>query len=79
MRIYLIKKIDLTHVRYYTITLTTTLFNEIELERVYGNIAFKSHTGKKISFFQNIQEAKKKAEQLLIQKLKHGYQKRMHH
>lgn len=79
MRIYLVKKINATHIRYYNMSLMQTLFGEIEFECVYGNIAFKSHTGKKVHFFQNMDEAGKRLEQVLMKKLKRGYQKRMHH
>lgn len=50
--------------RYYKIYLQKTLFNEYEVERIYGNKNYKSHTGSKCNVFKNESEAIKFIEKI---------------
>ena len=59
--------------RYYFIELGLTLFDEIEIRRIFGNINYKNHTGTKIQIYQNKDLAKKDFAKLLNSKLKKGY------
>ena len=72
-RVKLIRIIDASHQRYYTIELSQTLFGEMLLERVYWNIAFRSHTGKILKFIEDKNVARKLFESIIKQKLKRGY------
>jgi len=60
-------------IRYYKIVLQKSLFGEYLLERVYGNIANKAPTGKKIAVFDDYKKAKKIFEKIIRKKYKKGY------
>lgn len=72
-KIKLLRVIDTAHTRYYFIELSQTLFGEMLLERIYGNIAFRSHTGKKQDYIQDKNTALKKFNSIVQEKLKRGY------
>lgn len=59
--------------RYYELTIQKTLFDGFLVERIYGNIAYKSHTGLKINYFENEKEAKHFFNTILRKKQKKGY------
>jgi predicted DNA-binding WGR domain protein len=61
-------------VRYYRIGIFATLFGDFVLEREYGNVQNKKATGYKRVIFDNLQEAKKAFQMLLLLKQKKGYQ-----
>lgn len=46
------------NIRYYSIEIIATLFEEYIVERVYGNVRFKSCTGRKIMYFQVLMRRK---------------------
>ncbi|EAH8626963.1 polymerase, partial [Campylobacter jejuni] len=50
-----------------------TLFEEYMVERVYGNVRFKSCTGRKNNVFLSFNEAQIFFEKLKKQKMKKGY------
>ncbi|EPN5850181.1 polymerase [Campylobacter jejuni] len=45
------------NIRYYSIEIIATLFEEYMVERVYGNVRFKSCTGIKNNVFPSFNEA----------------------
>lgn len=45
------------NIRYYSIEIIATLFEEYMVERVYGNVRFKSCTGRKNNVFSSFNEA----------------------
>lgn len=45
------------NIRYYSIEIIATLFEEYMVERVYGNVRFKSCTGRKNNVFPSFNEA----------------------
>ena len=73
LKLHLIKTIDELHVRFYDISLSRTLFGEVVIERIYGNIAFRSHTGKKQDYIQDKNAALEKFNSIVQEKLKRGY------
>lgn len=73
MKVRLIRVIDAAHIRYYIIELSQTLFGEMLLERIYGNMAFRSHTGRKLDFIENKDIATTRFTSIVQQKLKRGY------
>lgn len=72
-KIYLIRVIDTSHVRYYKIEISLTLFGEIILERTYGNVTYKKHTGKITHFLDTISEAQAHFKRICHEKIKKGY------
>lgn len=60
-------------IRYYSIEIVATLFEEYVVERVYGNVRFKSCTGRKNNVFSSFNEAQIFFEKLKKQKMKKGY------
>ena len=73
MKQYLERKVS-KNTRYYLVKLYKNLFGEFVLERVYGNIAFKRHTGKIIEFFKNRDNAVEKMKKIIKDKQKKGYE-----
>ncbi|EAK4567910.1 WGR domain-containing protein, partial [Campylobacter jejuni] len=61
------------NIRYYSIEIIATLFEEYMVERVYGNVRFKSCTGIKNNVFPSFNEAQIFFEKLKKQKMKKGY------
>lgn len=61
------------HIRYYSLELSVNLFGEFLVERIYGNVSFKSFTGQKINTFTNYKEAKAFFEMIKRKKMKRGY------
>lgn len=61
------------NIRYYSIEIIATLFEEYVVERVYGNVRFKSCTGRKNNVFPSFNEAQIFFEKLKKQKMKKGY------
>ena len=59
--------------RYYELDLQKTLFEDFLVERRYGNIRYKSHTGLKMNYFQSEVEAKSFFERILRAKQRKGY------
>jgi len=64
LRKYLERKVG-KNTRYYLVELYLNLFGEYILERVYGNIAYKKHTGKVIEFFDSEDSAIKRMKKIL--------------
>jgi len=73
LKVFLIKDTEKGNTRYYNLQIFATLFDEFMLERVYGNIRYKSHTGIKKDYFLAMADAKKKYDFLLRQKIAKGY------
>ncbi|ABS43787.1 WGR domain superfamily [Campylobacter jejuni subsp. doylei 269.97] len=65
-------------IRYYSIEIVATLFEEYVVERVYGNVRFKSCTGRKNNVFSSFNEAQIFFEKLKKQKMKKGYAEFLH-
>ncbi|EAL3619336.1 WGR domain-containing protein [Campylobacter coli] len=61
------------NIRYYSIEIIATLFEEYMVERVYENVRFKSCTGRKNNVFPSFNEAQIFFERLKKQKMKKGY------
>lgn len=59
--------------RYYKIDLSSTLFDEYLVERVYGNNTYKTPTGKRSNYFGSLLEAKEFIFKLIKSKIKKGY------
>jgi len=72
-RIHLIRAIDATHIRYYKLEISLTLFGEIILERTYGNVSYKRHTGKITHFLGTLDDAQARFRKIYHEKLKKGY------
>lgn len=70
---HLIRFIDDVHIRYYNIEITNTLFGEILLEKVYGNIRYKNPTRIIKNYFEDIQMAQKLFKKTLNERIKRGY------
>jgi predicted DNA-binding WGR domain protein len=62
-------------VRYYSLRIYKTLFNEYLLEIQYGSTKNKSPTGKKEYYYKNLQDALAVFMKRVEEKLKKGYQK----
>lgn len=69
----LYKKTDKGNIRYYTINIFASLFGGYGVERIYGNINFKSHTGKRINYFSTYEDSKKFLEEMKSKKERKGY------
>lgn len=76
LKLHLIKTIDELHVRFYDISLSRTLFGEVVIERIYGNVAFRSHTGRKLDYIEDSCVALRQFHSIVEQKLKRGYRAR---
>ena len=72
----LIRFIDDVHIRYYNIEICPTLFGEILLERVYGNIRYKHPTRIIKNYFEDMRIAQKLFNKTLNEKIKKGYVER---
>jgi len=72
-KIYLIRAIDASHIRYYKIEISVTLFGEVILERTYGNVAYKKHTGRITHFLESLEEARVHFRRIYHEKSKKGY------
>ena len=59
--------------RYYKIDLSSTLFDEYLVERVYGNNTYKAPTGKCSNYFGSLLEAKEFILKLIKSNIKKGY------
>ena len=62
-------------VRYYSLRIYKTLFNEYLLEIQYGSTKNKSPTGKKEHYYKNLQDALNASINKVQEKLKKGYKK----
>ena len=62
-------------VRYYSLRIYKTLFNEYLLEIQYGSTKNKSPTGKKEYYYKNLQDALNVSISKVQEKLKKGYKK----
>ncbi len=62
-------------VRYYSLRIYKTLFNEYLLEIQYGSTKNKSPTGKKEYYYKNLQDALNASINKVQEKLKKGYKK----
>jgi len=62
-------------VRYYSLKIYKTLFNEYLLEIEYGNTKNRSFTGKKEHYYENLQDAMSASISTIEKKLKKGYKK----
>ena len=62
-------------VRYYSLRIYRTLFNEYLLEIQYGSTKNKSPTGKKTHYYKNLQDALGASIKRVEEKLKKGYKK----
>ena len=62
-------------VRYYSLRIYKTLFNEYLLEIQYSSIKNKSPTGKKEHYYKNLQDALNASINKVQEKLKKGYKK----
>ncbi|MCR2113431.1 WGR domain-containing protein [Campylobacter upsaliensis] len=61
------------HIRYYSLELSATLFEEFVVKRIYGNTRYKSFTGQKVDIFTNYEEARDFFEMMKKKKIKKGY------
>jgi len=73
VRKYLERKVG-KNTRYYLLELYLNLFGEYVIERVYGNVAFKRHTGKVVEFFDSKDSATQKMMKILKEKQRKGYE-----
>ena len=62
-------------VRYYSLRIYKTLFNEYLLEIQYGSTKNKSPTGKKEHYYKNLPDALNASINKVQEKLKKGYKK----
>jgi len=62
-------------VRYYSLRIYKTLFNEYLLEIQYGSTKNKSPTGKKEHYYKTLQDALSASINKVQEKLKKGYKK----
>lgn len=46
------------NVRYYKLEMFLSLFGEYIVEREYGNVAYRTHTGKRKNIFSSIESAR---------------------
>ena len=60
-------------VRYYKLDVEQTLFGGYCVERKYGNVKFKSHTGLKKNYFDETNQALGFFDKILQNKQKKGY------
>jgi predicted DNA-binding WGR domain protein len=60
-------------VRYYSLRIYRTLFNEYLLEIQYGSTKNKSHTGKKEFYYKQLEDALLASVKRVQEKLKKGY------
>jgi predicted DNA-binding WGR domain protein len=61
--------------RYYSLRIYKTLFNEYLLEIQYGSTKNKSPTGKKEHYYKNLPDALNASMKRVEEKLKKGYKK----
>lgn len=73
MTALIFKTTDKGNTRYYQMSIEQNLFNAFSVERKYGNINFKSHTGIKIDYFDKLEEAQVFFDKILKNKEKKGY------
>ena len=62
-------------VRYYSVRIYKTLFNEYLLEIQYGSTRNKSPTGKKEQYYKSLHDALGASMRRIEKKLKKGYKK----
>lgn len=72
-RVYLERRIDDKHTRYYKIEYFATLFGDILLERIYGNVSYKKPTGHIKKYYSNMKDANDVFTLVLREKIKRGY------
>lgn len=77
-QIYFLKGFKITiflykNTRYYKIYLSKTLFNDFEIERIYGNVTYKAPTGIKINSFDDENRAIDFIKKLTFSKISKGY------
>lgn len=72
-KVHLIRVIDASHIRYYIIELSLSLFGDIVVERIYGNQAYKKPTRKITRFLDCIETAKLHFETIKQEKIRKGY------
>lgn len=73
MQALIFRTTDKGNTRYYQMNMEQTLFNTFSVERKYGNINFKSHTGLKINYFNKKNQAQLFFDKMLKNKIKKGY------
>lgn len=71
---YIVRTTDKGNIRYYKLDIEKTLFNDYCVERKYGNIKFKSHTGVRINYFKDKEQAIRFFDIILRSKNRKGYQ-----
>lgn len=62
-------------VRYYSIRIYQTLFDDYLVQINYGSLKNKSPTGKKEEYYQKLEDALIASKQIIEKKLKRGYKK----
>ena len=73
MRIRLTKTLNDNKKRYYIIHLYKTLFNNFCVERVYGSVVNRSHTGEIKNSFSSLKDARSFFVFIVRTKIKKGY------
>lgn len=69
----LYKKTNKGNIRCYIIDIYASLFGGYNVERIYGNINFKTHTGKRINHFSSYEDSKNFLNEIKIKKENKGY------
>lgn len=62
-----------SHIRYYSLKVYKTLFDEYVLEKEYGNIKNKAPTGVKRDYFKTLSSALIARTKKIQEKIKKGY------
>lgn len=70
---YIARTTDKGNVRYYKLDMEKTLFDSYCVERKYGNIKFKSHTGVRVNYFEKMEQAIQFFDIILKNKKRKGY------
>ncbi|NDJ27671.1 polymerase [Campylobacter sp. MIT 12-8780] len=73
MQTTIFRATDKGNTRYYQMSMEQTLFNTFLVERKYGNVNYKSHTGLKIDYFDELEQAQAFYDKMLKNKAKKGY------
>lgn len=69
----MVRTTDKGNVRYYKLDMEKTLFDDYCVERKYGNIKFKSHTGLRVNYFEKMEQATQFFDRILRNKKRKGY------
>ena len=70
---YILRTTDKGNTRYYKLDMERTLFDSYCVERKYGNIRFKSHTGQRVNYFDELAQAIRFFDKILRSKQRKGY------